>query len=91
MPRRRYDDDDDFLPSMRRNVDLKDIPMWSLNAEEANLNRKLEIALKKKKAGKPAHKTLGLYEENIRKKLHVIEKEIKRREKVDKDSWMPTK
>lgn len=87
MPRKRYGDDGDaFLPSMRRNVDLKDIPLWSLNAEEANLKRKLEIALKKRKAGKPAHKTRGLYEDNLRKKLDVIEKEIKRREKAERDT-----
>jgi hypothetical protein len=61
---------------LKKSADLGDTPLWALHADQAFLQRKLEIVRKRKREGKPAHKKYGNYEFNLRKNLSVIDQEI---------------
>src|SRR5487761_386769 len=54
---------------LRNSSDLGDTPQWALNADQAFLERKLEIVRKRKREGKPAHGKYENYESNLRNKL----------------------
>jgi hypothetical protein len=62
--------------------DLRTLPSWALDSDHLFLSRKLEKAIQKEKTGSTAHKRYSsTYVGNLRKKLNLIESEIKKRRK----------
>lgn len=67
---------------LRNSTDLGDTPLWALNADQAFLERKLEIVRKRKREGKPAHGKYQNYEYNLNTKLSLVDQEIDKRKRT---------
>jgi hypothetical protein len=67
---------------LRNSSDLGDTPQWALNADQAFLERKLEIVRKRKREGKPAHGKYENYESNLNAKLSLVDQEIAKRKRT---------
>jgi hypothetical protein len=67
---------------LRNSSNLVDTPQWALNADQAFLERKLEIVRKRKREGKPAHGKYENYELNLNTKLSLVDQELAKRRRT---------
>ena len=67
---------------LRNSTNLGETPQWALNADQAFLERKLEIVRKRKREGKPAHAKYENYEYTLNTKLSLVDQEIGRRKRT---------
>jgi hypothetical protein len=65
--------------SASRGPNLRDNPLWALNADYDFYRRKLEIVRERRKRGEPAHKKYPNYESSLKEILSLLEGEIERR------------